>query len=49
LAWYSWMFIWTLPEPSCGEFGIHISVAAGIPYTTATAIQNRSGIFIALG
>src|SRR3982074_1527627 len=23
LAWYSWMFIWTLPESSCGEFGIH--------------------------
>src|SRR5664280_6631 len=19
LAWYSWMFIWTFPEPSCGE------------------------------
>src|SRR4030088_3852428 len=23
LAWYSWMFIWTVPEPLCGEFGIH--------------------------
>src|ERR1700692_3738091 len=44
LAWSSWMFIWTLPEPSCGEFGIHISFAAGIPYTTGTAIQNRLGI-----
>src|SRR3982074_415093 len=23
LAWYSWMFIWTLPEPSCGEYETH--------------------------
>src|SRR3981081_2158692 len=37
LAWYSWIFIWALPEPSCGEFGIHISFAAGIPYTRRTA------------
>src|SRR5260221_6840769 len=33
------MFIWTLSEPSCGEFGIHTRLAAGIPYTTGTATK----------
>src|SRR5258707_6045950 len=27
LAWHSWMFIWALPEPWCGEFGTHLSFA----------------------
>jgi hypothetical protein len=31
------MFIWTLPQSPCG--GIYLSFAAGIPYTTKTAIQ----------
>src|ERR1700682_2288770 len=39
LAWYSWMFMSTPPEPSCGEFGIHTRLAAGIPYTIATATK----------
>src|SRR6266849_4671142 len=38
------MFIWTLSEPSCGEFGIHTRFAAGIPYTTGTATKTAPEI-----
>src|ERR1700736_2258923 len=48
LAWYSWIFMWTLPEPSCGEFGIHGDFATGIPYTTKTANPKSPSNFMAL-
>src|SRR5229473_295825 len=44
LAWYSWMFIWTLPQSPCG--GIYLSFAAGIPYTTKTANQTTQNFIV---
>jgi hypothetical protein len=41
------MFIWTLPESSCGgEFGIHSQFVAGIPHTTGTAIPKTASELI---
>src|SRR5258708_2484269 len=48
LAWYSWIFMWTLPEPWCGEFGFHRGFATGIPYTTKTANLKSPSNFILL-
>jgi hypothetical protein len=38
------MFIWTLPQSPRG--GIYLSFAAGIPYTTETAIQTTQNFIV---
>src|SRR5882672_3864998 len=50
LAWYSWIFIWTLPEPSRGDFGNHryFALAYHIPEELqALELNGRPSISIA--